>query len=174
MTLSGATNQTRTTDSSGCAFFGYMATGGYTAGVSYPGYVDPDGNPAPMKAENIASEAVSTESFKYDLADSVGVTFDTQNVDSSGNLLSTTKATTGGYVRFGQSGMAASRSFGDGTAKSSITADKLFPFTDPYSVWAGNCDAAKPTTPATILAAPARPASSSASRPSSSRSRTTP
>jgi Tfp pilus assembly protein PilE len=159
VTLSGASNQTRTTDSSGCAFFGYMATGGYTAGLSFTGYVDPDGNPAPTKAENIASEAVSTESFKYDLADSVAVTFDTQNVDGSGNLLTTTKATTGTYVRFGQSGMVSSRSFGDGTAKSSITADKLFPFTDPYSVWAGNCDAAKPTTPATILATASGPPS---------------
>ena len=33
--------------------------------------------------------------------------------------------------------MAASRSFGDGTAKSRSRRTTLFPFTDPYSVWAG-------------------------------------
>jgi Tfp pilus assembly protein PilV len=160
VTLNGASSgQTRSTDSTGCAFFGYQPTGAYTAGVAATGYVDPDGNSAPTKAENIASETVSTESFKYDVADDVSVTFDTQTVSASGTLGTSTTGASAKWARFVNSGMAAPRKFGGATPSSSISATGLFPFTDSYSVYAGDCDGALPASPATILATASGPPS---------------
>jgi Tfp pilus assembly protein PilE len=159
-TLSGTgVGATRTTDDAGCAFFGYQPTGSFTAGVAASNHVDPSGNPTPTEAVNIAADAVSTQAFRYDVADSVAVTFDTTRVNATtGVLEAATTAASARRVRFVHGAVATPRTFGDGTPATSITADKLFPFpADPYSVYAGDCDGARPASPPSVLATPTGP-----------------
>ena len=164
VTLTGpGTPSTRTTDSSGCVFFGYQPTGSYTAGVSFLNYVDPDGNPSPQKAENIASEGMSTDTFKYDLGKTTTAQFVTQKLDASGNLPTTTNASdfvasNSRYVTFSDGGMTADREFGDGTYAASIDGTKLFPFTDKYAIFAGDCPGARPAVAAAVGSRPEVPA----------------
>ncbi|MEA2381875.1 MAG: hypothetical protein QOH72_1846 [Solirubrobacteraceae bacterium] len=143
----------RTTDSAGCAFFANQTIGDYSATISMPGYVDVDGNTIVSKAYKIASETMTTGTVLYDVADTVNVTFDTQTVNTSGVLQATLQSTTAPYVRFYNSGLTAgTRQFGTAAPASTIPATNLFPFTTPYSVYAGNCDGALPAGPASILA----------------------
>jgi type II secretory pathway pseudopilin PulG len=159
LSKTGSSGQTRTTDNDGCAFFGYLPTGSYALGVAAAGHVDVDDVPTISDGVEIASEAMSTASYKYDVADSVQVLFDTQKVDSSG-ITSTLVPARARYVRFENgSQQKGPQLFGDGTAAASMTAANLFPFTDGYTAYAGNCDGAKPTAPATILATASGPPS---------------
>jgi Tfp pilus assembly protein PilV len=164
VTLTGpGTPSTRTTDSSGCAFFGYQPTGSYTAGVSFLNWVDPDGNPSPQKAENISPEGMSTDTFKYDLGKSLTAQFVTEKLDASGNLPTTTNpsdfvASNSRYVTFSNGGMGADREFGDGSYAASIDGTKLFPFTDKYAIFAGDCPGARPANAAAVGSRPEVPA----------------
>lgn len=166
VTLTGpGTPSTRTTDSSGCAFFGYQPTGSYTAGVSFLNWVDPDGNSFPQKAENISAEGMSTDTFKYDLGKSLTAQFVTEKLDASGNLPSTTAPTSADfvpsssrYVTFSNGGMTADREFGDGSYAASIDGTKLFPFTDKYAIFAGDCPGARPATSPALGGRPEVPA----------------
>jgi hypothetical protein len=80
-------------------------------------------------------------------------------VDSTG-LTTTLVAGKARYVRFANGGQQRGPEvFDNGAPTASMTAANLFPFTDGYTVYAGNCDGAKPTTPATILATATGPPS---------------
>ena len=167
--LTGTGSATRTTDSTGCAFFGYLATGAYTATVSGLGMVDPDGNPARTKAENVASQAVSTDSFQLDVAKTVRARFVTQKLDASGNL--PTPGATGAYVAssarwvsFAHGSLTSTRKFGSAsTAAATIDGTSLFPFTSPYAIFAGDCPGARPAATPALGARPEAPANRLAS-----------
>jgi hypothetical protein len=153
---------TRTTDSSGCAFFGYQPVGNSTATVAFPGYVDRDGNATATVSASIAAEAMSTGSVKYDVAGSITTKFVTQKLASDGSIPATTNptdfvASTSRYLTLANSGMTAAKQKGSATAASStFTNSSLFPFSDGYAIYAGNCAGARPTTQ--IAAAGSRPA----------------
>jgi hypothetical protein len=165
VTLTGSGSPaSRTTDANGCAFFGYQSTGSYTAGVAAVNYVDPDGNPTPFKAENISSEGMSVDSFRYDLGKTLTAKFVTQKLDAAGNLPTTNNATdfvnsTSRYVTFANGGMSADREFGDGSTAATIDATRLFPFTDAYAFYAGDCPGARPTSAAALGSRPEVPTS---------------
>jgi Tfp pilus assembly protein PilV len=143
---------TRVTDTAGCAFFGYQPVGNYTATVAYPGYVDRDGNTTATVPATIAAEAMSTASVKYDAAGSITTNFVTQKLAADGSLPTTNNATDfvtskSRYVTLANSGMSAAKQPGSATAASaSFTNASLFPFSDGYAIYAGNCTGARPTT----------------------------
>jgi Tfp pilus assembly protein PilE len=165
VTLANATASTsRTTDTQGCAFFGYQQVGAYTLVPFAVGMVDSNGrtNPPPQPV-NIAPETISTASLQYDFAGKRNVVFKTQALDANTGLLTTNYVNTKArVVTFEPPGSTAStRTFGDGTTPvDTIVADKLFPFTSNYSVYAGNCPGAKPA-PSVVALAP-RPAAPAA------------
>ena len=164
VTLKGTTVQTsRTTDASGCAFFAQYATGDYNVILSAPGMVDKTGASAPSYPATIAPETVSSATYQYDVAGARTVKFVTQKLDASGNILNTAfvpaKARN---VMFSNSSMSAPRKFGDGTLQTAVTADKLFPFTGAYAVYAGDCTGALPATAAAAAPRPAVPTSANA------------
>jgi hypothetical protein len=163
VTLTGpSVAQSRSTDANGCAFFGYEPTGAYTAGVSQLNYVDPDGNPSPQKAENISPEGMSTDTFSYDLGKTLTAQFITQKLDSAGSLPTTNNAsdfvaTNQRYVTFSDGGMSADREFGNGSYLASIDGTKMFPFTDKYAIFAGDCPGERPAASAAVGSRPQLP-----------------
>jgi Tfp pilus assembly protein PilV len=171
VTLSGTASATRTTDATGCAFFGYMPAGAYSLGISAVGHVTDGLLASPSVGVTIAPETVSTKSFKYDVADDIAVSFDTQAVKSDGSIdkdalgvpkleTSTNSTLRGRQVTFSHSSLTVpAKVFGSSTPVQTLTANGLFPFTTGYGVYAGNCDGAKPTPTQTVLATPTGPPS---------------
>jgi len=160
--LSGAgAGASRTTDENGCAFFGYQPVGNYTTTASAVGHVDVDGNPTASAATPIAAEAMSTVSLRYDVARTVTASFVTQHLASDGTLPATTGAgdftsTKARWVTFANGGMSAPRRVGLATsAAATLSSSTLFPFSDGYAVYAGDCPGARPAT--TVPSAGARP-----------------
>ena len=130
--------------------------------MSYPGYVDPDGNTTATVPATIAPEAVSTATFKYDAAGSRTTKFVTQKLAADGSLPTTNTATDfvaakSRYVTLANSGMSAAKQpeLGDRRV-GELRGHPLFPFSDGYAIYAGNCNGARPTTQ--IPATGARPA----------------
>jgi Tfp pilus assembly protein PilV len=160
--LSGAAGGgSRTTDSAGCAFFGYQPVGSYTTTASAVGYVDVDGNPTASTATPIAPEAMSSASLRYDVARTVTARFVTQKLAGDGTLPTTTAASnittsSARWLTFANGGMSAPKKVGSATtAASSLPSTPLFPFSDGYAVYAGDCTGARPAT--TLAASGARP-----------------
>jgi Tfp pilus assembly protein PilV len=158
VTLTGpGVTTSRTTDSTGCAFFGEQATGDYTVTLSKVGMVDPSGNATPSKAETIAPEATTTDTFQYDAAATRTARFKTQKVDSAGAIQNSLVDAKWTSVMFAPSGSFAPRPFTAGTAQSTITGTNLFPFTSAYAVYAGNCTGARPADAPALSPRPAVP-----------------
>jgi type II secretory pathway pseudopilin PulG len=166
VTLNGTgTTVSRTTDSTGCAYFGQQPTGTVTVVLSAVGMVDPTGNPAPSKAEVIAPEATSTDTLQYDVAGARSVVFKTQKIDALGNIQTTLVDARARNVMFAPSGSFAPRKFGDGNLASRIDATRLFPFTGSYAVYAGDCTGARPADAVAASGRPAVPTSANATDP---------
>jgi Tfp pilus assembly protein PilV len=165
VTITGPTNASDTTDANGCAFFGYEPVGNYDVQTARGGWVDLMGRPYAKTTASIASQQVSTKSLSYDEAGSATVSFVTDATDYPATSI--TRSNVAGtarrirlthnlmeppYVRDGAAPLGSAK-WGDGSDKSSIVADGLFPFgdmtaspqlTSPYGVYAGDCDPNNP------------------------------
>jgi type II secretory pathway pseudopilin PulG len=139
VSASGPTSLSDTTDESGCAFFGYVATGTYTVSLGQAGYVDSQGGAAPSRQATVIGEETATVAFDYDQAASATVSFNT-------SVGGTVRAAQAEYVTLAHSGLQApgTRIFGTGTSAASIPAGSLFPFPSPYAIFSGNCSGADP------------------------------
>jgi Tfp pilus assembly protein PilV len=153
---SGPGSFSGTTGPNGCAIFGDLPAGSYTVTVSGvgSGLVDRDGNaPGPIDT-SVVGESTNTLVLQYDSPGSIPVTFTTLSGGVQVN------ATTDSVMVF-NTGMTVARSFGTaGTPATSIAADPLFPFTSPYAVYAGTCEADNPN-PDDDPSAPGAPAAAS-------------
>jgi Tfp pilus assembly protein PilV len=150
VSINGPTFATDVTDSKGCAFFGYEPSGNYTGLVLASQYVDVDGNVSgsltPVSTAFgvlVSPGTVSTVSpKKIDLAGKVKVNFKTTRI-LPGTPATETVDSKQPYVGFSNAGVTTNqgtRVFGNGTPSASIdTTQTLFPFTSPYSVFAGDC-----------------------------------
>ena len=140
-----------TTDSNGCAQFGFLKGSSYHVTFSKTGYVDVDGNNAQTSLPITVVQGRSTlTQFQYDNAGAIKASFK----DQSGGTTAVGRGMT--IFNTGLSG-SQERSFFTGTGLTDTgsavasggtmtTPVTLFPFTSAYSVWAGSCDAAKPPT----------------------------
>jgi type II secretory pathway pseudopilin PulG len=153
VTLVEAPSLNGSTDSSGCLQFGFLRGTNYHVSFSKAGYVDKDGNNAVTNQPiTVVTGTSSLTQFTYDVGGALTASFR----DTTG---SSNTARGRGFTVF-QSGLSGNqeRSFMTGTSHtdaSSATPQNggsftspmtLFPFTSSYSVWAGTCDAAKPTS----------------------------
>jgi Tfp pilus assembly protein PilV len=137
VTINGPTTASDVTDANGCAFFGYEPSGSYDVTASALNYVDPNGNAQASGQASISASQVSTLQLSYDLAGQATVNFRTTPAgrpeqDSAQH-----------YVGFANAGVTVNlgtRAFGTGNPANPITTTQtLFPFTSPYSVFAGGC-----------------------------------
>jgi Flp pilus assembly pilin Flp len=169
VTLSGpGVTTSRTTDATGCAFFGEQTTGDYTVTLSKVGMVDPTGNATPSKVETIAPEATTTDTFLYDTAATRTVRFKTLAVNATTGAIGTTLVDSAwNSVMFAPPGtLAPPAPFpkpASATRQTTITGTNLFPFTSAYAVYAGNCTDAQPATAVASGAIPALPGAALAS-----------
>ena len=159
VTINGPTFASDVTDSNGCAFFGYEPEGDYTGLVMASNYVDVDGNvsgtlPNTSFGVSISAGTVATvQPPKIDVPGKVRVHFKTTPAGAP-----SAQDSKQGYAGFADNGVkvnSGTRVFGNGTPTAAMdTTATLFPFTDSYSVFAGDCtnnDPAKNGATATNL-----------------------
>lgn len=136
--LTGTKALTDNTNALGCAVFGYIPAGAgtsYTVQLNQGGWVDQDDNQLSKKSPNVTAGNVTLIQMTYDQAGAIGVDL----TDSAGAApspavtflsVNNSKWPTPGVRR---------------VAPPTVTS--LFPFaTSPYSVYAGSCPTADPTT----------------------------
>lgn len=144
VSLHEAPSTTLTTDSQGCVLFGFLDTStDYGVDFSSPGYVDPSGNNQLTDASitQVPGSTTLTQ-FQYDVAGSVTANF----VTSPG---SGTSGTMGNDLTAFNTHIPGTqfRTFSNGNV-----ANNLFPFTDPYTFYTGNCLIEKPPSTSTKVA----------------------
>ncbi len=128
-----------TTTASGCVIFGALQEGTYEVDTFQTGYVNKNGESEPPTAERsvtVTSGATANKSFEFAKAGELAVSF------SGGSTTGDT------FVAF-NTGMSAFKSFGaieTEKYKSTVTSTKtIFPFESSYTVYAGTCEADKPS-----------------------------
>jgi hypothetical protein len=140
------------TDTNGCALFSFLDNfTNYTVAFSQPTYVNVNGVNAVSGPITVVPATVSVTQFQYDVAGLIHANFDTK-------VGSTTSATTGNAITLTDSHMTLSpplrtwsnappvvAGFTDGALVSQLDATQLFPFTDQYAAYAGDCTANDPT-----------------------------
>lgn len=141
----GAGTFSGVTDDNGCVIFGDLLAGNYNVTPAAAGVVDPNGNAPAPKATSVVGQASNSVSFQYDQPGGFRVGFQTIK---SGTIVSSSQGDT---IRISQAGMTASKGFGTVSSanpavrtNSVSTGKTLFPFTSPYSIWAGSCDSNNP------------------------------
>ncbi len=167
LTAPGVT-ASRTTDATGCAFFGEQKIGDYTVTLSAVGMVDPSGNATPTKVETIAPEATTTDTFSYDTAATRTAHFKTQKVDTTGAIVNSLVDAKWTSVTFAPSGTAVPLKFpkvATTTPQTTIDGTGLFPFTSAYALYAGDCTGARPADAAALAPRPAVPTAALATDP---------
>lgn len=144
VSLDGPATFTDTTSAGGCVLWGYVPAGsGYTVSVSKAGYVTPGGAATTGGPASVVGDATSNVSYQYDRGGSIRTNFTVR--DAGGALIPTSpKLAT---VENG-TGAGLSKTYDIGTASSLDTASrgKLYPFTNPYAVYAG-CASNRPPSP---------------------------
>lgn len=157
MTPTGPSTQTAVTDSNGCVMFAGLTPGLYSIGLSFPGYVDPNGNASPTGSATVTTTGTAHPNggtFRLGQAGSIAGTFKTAypaatplNGEADGISWLGNKgsiAMTGGF----QTAPSADPS----NPASGYTTGSLFPFastspvsyTGNYTVWAGRCSQQMP------------------------------
>jgi hypothetical protein len=143
VSIAGPESGSTPTDATGCAFFPGVTVGTYTASLNTVGYVDHWGNTATqLPGLQVAAGSVTVQSIAYDKAGSVTATIKTYPP----NATSTTYTMNSGAPTLtGANGTEVGllRTYPTSTpgtvGLSSITADKLFPFTNAYAFFSGSC-----------------------------------
>lgn len=131
----GPKNFSAVTGPTGCIIVGNLPAGNYSVTPSVGSRVNKDGLGSQATTTSVTAQSTNTVVLQYDQPGSIPVTFTTR---VSGSLVA---SAANGIVAF-HTGMTVARTFGPGlgaTPVSQITATPLFPFTSPYTVYAGSC-----------------------------------
>jgi Tfp pilus assembly protein PilV len=137
--LSGPQSYSDVTNAGGCVLWGYLPVGNYAVALARPGYVDPSGVAQPSKPVGVVGEATNTLAFDYDLGGQIQAQYQTWN----GSAVVAANGTS--YTALTSHLTVPLPPFGDGQPHTSFTSTPVFPFTDPYAVYAGSCAGADPT-----------------------------
>jgi Tfp pilus assembly protein PilV len=124
------------TDSGGCAVFALVSSGNIPVSWSMSGYVSHKGETVPTKSVAVAGGSTSNLVEEYDAAAAVQVNFK----DTANTVGPAWRSVSGANAMLG----AAPRVFTAAAAQQSLVADKLFPFLDGYSFYAGSCGGNNP------------------------------
>lgn len=151
--VQGGTNISDDTNAFGCAVFRYVPIGSYTVTFSRTGYVDPAGANVVTSSGTVSEGTVNVLSLKYDNAASVLATFNTAvqghaTVPAPGVSPATLPSRAWSLsAEHGDIPATGARTYAPPVPPSlAITADKLFPFTSAYGIYAGACKSANPQT----------------------------
>jgi hypothetical protein len=142
VTLTGPASYSATTNSLGCAVFPFVSQGSYTATVGGT-LVDWQGNNPATKALSVTAGTSTTVSLELDSPAEIRAVFDTQvngatpvAAKSPSLTLANAKLTVG----------AKTFPTTPGAPVANINAQGLFPFTDGYGAYAGQCSVNAPST----------------------------
>ena len=141
VSLSGAQSYADTTNAIGCVLWGFLPVGSYTVSIAKAGYVDPSGVATPSRAAGVVGESTSTVAFDYDVGGQIAATY--QSLDSSTGRVVAANGTA--FTALTSHLAVPLAPFGDGAPHGAYTSGLVFPFTDPYGVYAGACAGADPT-----------------------------
>jgi hypothetical protein len=140
--IAGPDSATLPTNELGCAIFGYIPPGSYTATLNRSGWVDVSGQTAISRSGTVSAGNVNAITVQYDEAAALDVTFDTA-AGSGAPETSMAKSMTAANSGVPPSG---ARQFAASGRVASFHASTLFPFASPYVVYAGGCADANPQT----------------------------
>jgi len=135
VTGSGVDRTQTTIDGSGCAFFGFLTPGTYSVTLGTTGWVDRQSVAAPTQTVGVTAATISSVAFDYDQAATVALTLSGVNSGLPANAVPITIANTG-LLPAGTKTIT-----GTGITR---TLTDLFPFSDGYEMWAGDCADADP------------------------------
>lgn len=130
--------ETGTTDSNGCVIFGSVEPGEYKVTVAQAGYVEKNGNPEPPVSEQSATVingSTTKKEFEFGQAGAIKVTFAPSGASSDTFVAFNTNMSSPFYRTFGTI---------ETYATSVTSPTTVFPFTGPYTVYAGSCEADDP------------------------------
>ncbi|MFN8035961.1 MAG: type II secretion system protein [Acidimicrobiia bacterium] len=128
-------NRTIATTSDGCAFFDHLAVGAYSVSLGRVGFVDRQSNPSPAQTAGVLAGAVTAVGFDYDQAATVTVML----APDGGAALPVGVPVSLGNTIFVPNGIKLY--VGSGLTR---TVPNLFPATDGYDAWVGDCADADP------------------------------
>lgn len=156
VTASGPQLQSGTTNSEGCAVFGFIKPGTYAISASKAGYVDPSNPTNPTLSGSVvaAADGVASKSFQYDQAGGVTVSYKTSpfGVDPTPNTGANLTATNGDGFTIANSGLGSLnyKTFTHVSGPSGSSGLVNFPFTSAYTAWSGKCNAENTPTAAAL------------------------
>ena len=134
--LSGpGVSATQTTTIDGCAFFAYEPSGAYTVTLNRASYVDDQGVASPVQSATVAAGAIVSLQFQYDGAATLSLAL----LGNTGSAAPLSVSVTLGNTHILPSGKKTFT--GSGSPR---TISGLFPHTDGYQAWAGDCLDADP------------------------------
>lgn len=141
VTLDGDQDFSETTNANGCVVFGFVPASvspGYDVKFSRSGFVDGDSNTNVSDHTEVTAGETTKLQYDYDRGGFTSVVFKTR---VSGNEIDTFPRRLQ-FFNAGQPNPPKSFDLGPSGAKSwDGSAIPLFPFTSPYAVFAGNCQA---------------------------------
>jgi Tfp pilus assembly protein PilV len=140
VTLSGggAGSFSGTTGPTGCVLWRNLPAGTYsmTASGAASGMVDVNGNAPTPQTVSVVDQGTNTVTLQYDRPGSINnVTFQTRAYGTNSLVSSSADS----LIVF-NSGMSVAKALGTpGTPLSSYSVSNMFPFSSPYSIYAGTC-----------------------------------
>ena len=135
VTGSGVDATQTTTDTAGCAFFGFLPPASYAVTLGTTGWVDRQSNAVPSQTVAVSAGNITSVAFDYDEAATITATLAGARGGVPASAVPLTLANTGLLP-------AGSKSFpGTGVVR---TLTSLFPYSDGYTAWAGGCEDADP------------------------------
>jgi hypothetical protein len=147
-----SSNLSEPTNANGCVLWGYLpASNDYRVAFSRPGWVEPDGTSAANDPVKITGDETTNANYQLDRGAAIRASFKTQRPDEP--LMAT-------HPRFvsvdNSTGDSVSKNYDIGTADNLDTTASglLFPFANPYAVYADTCSSARPPTPTSVALAP--------------------
>jgi prepilin-type N-terminal cleavage/methylation domain-containing protein len=135
--LAGPESASQITNSEGCVFFAFLTPGSYTATLNKSGFVSDQGVAAPVQTSAIATGAIASLLFQYDQAASLSLVLAGKG---SGSAAPSTVPVMVANSHILPSGILPPFT-GSGSPR---TISGLFPYSDGYEVWTGNCADADP------------------------------
>ncbi len=139
--LSGAQSYVDLTNELGCVLWGYLPVGNYDVTLAKQGYVDKDGTSQPRRQTGVVGEATSTVAFDYDLGGYVLATYETLSGGAPAAARWTDLSAVNAHLSLPM------LTFTDADQSlPALRSGALFPFSDPYGVFAGRCTGADPVT----------------------------
>jgi len=154
VTIDPPVSLTKNTNENGCVVFDGLDAGQYFGQFSKAGYVDPNGDNVvrPDNGWNVTTGSTSISTYQYDRAGSINFAFDTKYQTNAAWDVTSTPA--GTAVTLIHQNIPGPPTQGVKTAdvvvgSTGLNFTSLFPFTTPYTAFAGKCVSGAPawTTP---------------------------